>query len=138
MLTLLSLEGVGEAAEVALQLRQERILQGREDLVGIGDFLVDVRCDVDHAAPIGATNRRETAAHLHFGNGAKRNLASLRCSDAHVLDVVERTAAIGRVADHDPDFIAASLDALHLFSVERLSNLPAEIDHGQAECLGGW
>ena len=49
--------------------------------------------------------------------------------------VAERAALVARIADHDADIVAAPLDALRLFAVERLAPLAPQALEGEADGL---
>ena len=121
---------------VGQQAGQHDSLEIGQDLGGIAFDVVNVRDDADHRAPVGAGDRRRSARHPRLGGGGERHLDPSRRADTEVLDIAQRASAILRIAHHDLDIVAAALDPLRLFAVERLADLAAPGRPGSGRQLG--
>ena len=64
---------------------------------------------------------------------AERHFPAVRRADAHVLEGTDGSPSLTRVAHHDPDVIASSLNPLGLFAVERLPNLATQVCEREAK-----
>ena len=99
------------------------------DQLKVGDVGVRVGHDVEHPLAIFAENCGKALSDLEVRDFVKRHLLAVRCADAQLLQILDGGALVFRVADHYFDVIAASLDALHLHSVECRTNLTSEVCH---------
>ena len=77
--------------------------------------------------------RRETTSEGRLGDGSERHRGASRRADAQRLEGIDDAAVGCGVAHHDPHFVLAALDAVHLLAVERLTHLAAEVGQGDSE-----
>ena len=73
---------------------------------------------------------------MHPPSDGERYLVAGRRTDTHLLKAGQGAPLVLGIADHDFDFVATALDALCLFTVERLAHLAREVGERDAEGLG--
>ena len=115
--------------------------EGREagaESFHVGVLLVHVGGDVEGAATVHTFDRGETFDDFGLGDAAKGHFETAGDAHAHGFECGETFAVITRHAQHDFDFIAATLDALDFITVKRLAHLPGEVVDGDAELTRFW
>ncbi len=99
---------------------------------------IHVGGNVHHPVTVCSLDGREAAAEIGLRNRGEGHLGAISGADAHLIERPQCAALRLGVAQHDPDVVAAALNPLNLFAVERLTDLASQGAQVQPEGFSRW